>query len=69
MAHHPYPNRERALAQVWRNRIGAAEYRRYRKVPRRVALGPGTWHPDFVMDCRTGEIAPYPVDEYRLSTR
>jgi hypothetical protein len=69
MAHRPYPNADRALAQVWRARIGPTECRRYRHVPQRVVLGVDAWRPDYLMDGRTGDITPYPVDEYRLSTR
>lgn len=59
MAHRPYPNRDRALAQVRRARPGRDGFR----------AADGGWRPDFLMDARTGRIVPYPVDAYVVSTR
>jgi hypothetical protein len=79
MAYRPYPNADRALRQIARHypdepvipmpeclRPMAASFARLRVNTRQAMQA---WRPDFMMDGRTGEIAPYPVDEYRLSTR
>jgi hypothetical protein len=65
MTYRPYPNRERALNNLRRQQ---AVYR-YGRVPQRYVMGFDAWRPDFLMDGHTGDIAPFPVDEYRLSTR
>lgn len=81
MAYRPYPNVDRALAQVARHyppvpvlqvsealRPLVASMSRLR-ANTRLAMEASTWHPDFQMDARTGDVKPYPVGAYVLSTR
>lgn len=77
MAYRPYPNVDRALRQLTRHRKPVAEVpsalrplvtamAQMRAESRRVLAA---WRPDFAMDARTGSVTPFPVGEYRLSTR
>lgn len=65
MAYRPYPNADRALRNL---RHQQAVYL-YGQVPQRHVLGLEPWRPDFLMDGSSGDVIPFPVDEYRLSTR
>ncbi|MDX3243678.1 hypothetical protein [Streptomyces sp. ME18-1-4] len=81
MSYRPYPNADRALRQLSRHYPEAPaapvleclqpmteSFDRLRRNVAR-ALKRDAWHPDFLMDGHTGDVVPFPVDEYRLSTR
>jgi hypothetical protein len=72
MAYRPFPNVERARRQVLRNwlpaRIGLLEWR-MRVAAAGHAVPIDLWRPDFLMDGHTGDVVPFPVDEYRVSSR
>ena len=65
MNHRPYPNADRASRNLRRQQ---AVYQ-YGRVPQRYVLGLDAWRPDFLMDGSSGDVIPFPADEYRLSTR
>jgi hypothetical protein len=62
MAHRPYPNADRALAQVRRSRKAAADYRLAVEVAQ--VIDKTVWRMHWAAAAHT-----FAVDEYRLSTR
>jgi hypothetical protein len=72
MAYRPYPNVDRARRQALRSllpaRIALMEWR-MRVAAAGHSVPIDMWLPDFQMDAQTGGVEPFPVDEYRLSSR
>jgi len=65
VTYRPYPNADRASRNLRRQQAVFL----YGRVPQRHVLGLDAWRPDFLMDGSSGDVIPFPVDEYRLSTR